>query len=209
MKGVTLSHGRYYLVTQAGVVNGRRKQKWISLTTNYEESVRMAEELKNPQTVKIGTKLDIKKFAIKAFRSCARRAETRGMEISITQQWVEERLENISYKCEVTGLDFDLVMLSNSHGKPFAPSIDRINSSQGYTQSNTRIVCVATNYAMNAWGETVLAVIANQYVSKQNEKGRSRIETQVEAHKTVSRLGKPENRLNTKENGHSKVAVSL
>lgn len=40
--------------------------------------------------------------------------------------------------------------------RPLAPSIDRIDSSLGYTRQNCRIVCAAVNYAMNVWGEDVL-----------------------------------------------------
>lgn len=39
---------------------------------------------------------------------------------------------------------------------PFAPSLDRIDSSKGYTLSNTRLVCVASNFCMNQWGDGVI-----------------------------------------------------
>lgn len=54
-------------------------------------------------------------------------------------------------RCEVSGLPFSFEV----HGKrkPFAPSIDRVDSSVGYTPENTRLVCYAVNVAMNCWGD--------------------------------------------------------
>ena len=39
--------------------------------------------------------------------------------------------------------------------RPFAPSLDRIDSSGGYTRDNTRLVCQAVNFALNAFGEDI------------------------------------------------------
>ncbi len=47
---------------------------------------------------------------------------------------------------------------------PWAPSVDRIDSSKGYVPGNVRLVCVAANLAMNEWGEDVLARVARAYV---------------------------------------------
>lgn len=54
-------------------------------------------------------------------------------------------------RCEVSGLPFNFEV----HGKrrPFAPSIDRIDSSVGYTPTNSRLVCFAVNVGMNCWGD--------------------------------------------------------
>jgi hypothetical protein len=54
-------------------------------------------------------------------------------------------------RCEVSGLPFSFEV----HGKrrPFAPSIDRISSDEGYTPANTRLVCYAVNVGMNCWGD--------------------------------------------------------
>lgn len=48
----------------------------------------------------------------------------------------------------------------NCSKNPYSPSIDRIDSRIGYTKSNCRIVCVAANYAMNEWGDSVLRELA-------------------------------------------------
>ena len=44
--------------------------------------------------------------------------------------------------------------------RPFAPSLDRIDSTGGYTRDNVRLVCQAVNFALNAYGEDVFREIA-------------------------------------------------
>ena len=54
-------------------------------------------------------------------------------------------------RCEVSGVPFNF----DYHGKrrPYAPSIDRINSDVGYTPENSRLVCYLVNVGMNCWGD--------------------------------------------------------
>jgi len=63
-------------------------------------------------------------------------------------------LNEAGWRCAVSGQPFTLEPLNGK--RPYAPSIDRINSAIGYVPGNTRIVCVAVNYAMNVWGESVI-----------------------------------------------------
>jgi len=44
--------------------------------------------------------------------------------------------------------------------RPFAPSLDRIDSSQPYTRRNCRLVLQTVNFALNAWGDDVFLGIA-------------------------------------------------
>ena len=63
-------------------------------------------------------------------------------------------------KCAVTGLPLDM---SGTTNNPNQPSIDRIDSSTGYSIGNCRMVLLAVNYAMNAWGEKTFKAIALSY----------------------------------------------
>lgn len=67
-------------------------------------------------------------------------------------------------RCALTGLAFDLEKGGWAR-RPYAPSLDRIDSSKGYTFDNCRIVCVAVNVAMNEWGESVFRRVALAYLS--------------------------------------------
>lgn len=72
-------------------------------------------------------------------------------------------LERSNGRCEVTGITFVCGQSLNGRPHPFSPSIDRIDSSDGYHLANCRIVCYAVNMAMNAWGEEVLRKIGMAY----------------------------------------------
>lgn len=61
--------------------------------------------------------------------------------------------------CEMTKIRFDFTAMPGKR-RPFAPSIDRIDSDRGYSIDNLRVVCVAVNLAMNQWGEDVLVRVA-------------------------------------------------
>ena len=64
-------------------------------------------------------------------------------------------------KCEVSGLDFDFEIYGNGQAKrPFAPSLDRINPDRPYCRDNVRLVVSIANFAMNAWGDGPLKVLA-------------------------------------------------
>lgn len=63
-------------------------------------------------------------------------------------------------RCSVSHVQFSLEKINGASRRPFAPSIDRIDSTKGYVKGNIRIVCVAVNLAMNEWGERVLEIVA-------------------------------------------------
>jgi hypothetical protein len=63
-------------------------------------------------------------------------------------------------RCAVSGIDFDLDAVMSRRRAPFAPSLDRIDSSLGYVPGNIRLVCQIVNFAMNEWGEAPLRRLA-------------------------------------------------
>lgn len=58
--------------------------------------------------------------------------------------------------CEVTGHPLE-------NEGPFAPSLDRIDCSRGYTPDNVRIVCLITNTAMLHYGKAAFGELAIAY----------------------------------------------
>lgn len=67
------------------------------------------------------------------------------------------------WRCALTGTRFSLDRTDSARSRPFAPSIDRIRSGEGYTKTNCRIVCVAVNLALNEYGELVFRKLAMAY----------------------------------------------
>lgn len=86
-------------------------------------------------------------------------ATDRGLEFALSVEDLYEMHERSGGRCEVSGVEFDTTAHTTTNGsvrRPFAPSVDRINSGQGYTKANTRLVCWAINIALHDWGEDVL-----------------------------------------------------
>ncbi len=64
----------------------------------------------------------------------------------ITKLWVEKKL--LRCCCEVTGIGFDYTKPKpHYNANPFAPSLDRIDSTKGYSYRNTQVVIWGYNVA--------------------------------------------------------------
>jgi hypothetical protein len=62
--------------------------------------------------------------------------------------------------CQLTGLPFDFMPTKKTHKNPYAPSIDRIDSHQGYTKENYRVVLTMVNEALGEYSdETALPIL--------------------------------------------------
>lgn len=84
-----------------------------------------------------------------------RNAIKRGIEFNLSREEYNAIVKRADGFCEVTGIPFEITTRPGCERRPFAPSIDRIESSKGYTPSNCRLVCGMVNTAMGAWGEGV------------------------------------------------------
>lgn len=103
----------------------------------------------------------IKFFCAALLRSIKKNARARGLAVEINARDILELFDNSDLRCTISNIDFDFSKLdTESRCRPFAPSIDRINSKRGYTKDNIRLVCFAVNYAMSDWGLPVLERIA-------------------------------------------------
>lgn len=91
------------------------------------------------------------------------------IEFELSTDFIVEMWEKQNGKCALTQIEF-LIPQERTGGKasPFAPSIDRIDSSKGYEKDNVRLVCVAVNYALNEFGEEIFKQICKAYL-KANE----------------------------------------
>ena len=90
-----------------------------------------------------------------------KRAKQKGWKINLTKEWIRERIT----VCEATGIPFD-----NSYEgtfitmNPYAPSIDRIDNSRGYTMDNCRIVLTTFNSLKSSLSDYELYVHLKQFV---------------------------------------------
>ena len=72
---------------------------------------------------------------------CKQRAREKGIDFTLTIDWVEEKLSR--GVCEITGIAFVLGTIRH----PFLPSIDPIDSNKGYTPENCRMILWMLNAA--------------------------------------------------------------
>jgi len=96
---------------------------------------------------------DIPKWCRNLCNNSKKRAKNKGIEFDLTPEWIYDRYERFDRRCEVTGMYYNTEKQSKYDKNPLMPSVDRIESTWGYTTDNCRLVCVCVNYAMNEWGE--------------------------------------------------------
>lgn len=97
------------------------------------------------------------------WRQCLANARNRslkkGFSFDLTREWCEQ---NWTGTCALTGLPF---MFGTQTLFPFSPSIDRIKSSEGYTQNNCRFVLFAVNSFKGTGTDEQMLEIANALIS--------------------------------------------
>lgn len=82
---------------------------------------------------------------------CKQRSKIYEMEFSLTKDYVIELLSK--QKCAKTNID---LIIDDSSYNPYAPSIDRIDNSKGYTDENIQIVCMIYNFCKNSFTEEIV-----------------------------------------------------
>lgn len=94
-----------------------------------------------------------------------RAAKDRTKNVTITKQWIQERLDR-GY-CEVTGLPFTLT--ANKISNPWSPSLDQKIPGQGYTPENTQLVVWIYNVAKGSWNHEDVEILAEAVMRLRKE----------------------------------------
>lgn len=87
-------------------------------------------------------------------------AKRRSIHFDISIEEINKLVDKSKGKCSLTGIPFDLSKDPKYRLRLWAPSIDRIDSSKGYTADNIRLVVASVNIALSDFGEDVLIRIA-------------------------------------------------
>lgn len=102
---------------------------------------------------------------VELYRAAKRRAKEKKIPFSLTTDLINELWNKQNNRCALTNIEFQISQeRTGGKARPFAPSIDRIYCSKGYTPDNVRLVCVAVNYALNEFGEKVFEQICQAYL---------------------------------------------
>ena len=99
--------------------------------------------------------------------TCRTRAKKKGWDFDLTTEWILERLER---GCALTGREFNLVAGARA---PDSPSVDRIDSTKGYTQKNCRVILWGLNAAFGTWGENAFQDIALAWLGVKEQNTQS------------------------------------
>lgn len=78
-----------------------------------------------------------------------------------------DRFYRVSRKCELTGIPFGFCPEKIGTGRFYnlwAPSIDRIDPTRGYTKDNVRRVAMKVNLMLGEHGDEVLYKVAVAYL---------------------------------------------
>ena len=106
---------------------------------------------------------DENKICSYLLRGCKNRAKHMHMSCDLDKKFIEQLYEKQNGKCALTNIDFIFDKV-NSSKRPFAPSIDRIDSNLEYTKNNVRLVCTIVNFALNEFGDQIFDIMCKAYV---------------------------------------------
>lgn len=104
-----------------------------------------------------------KNFSGSLVRSLKQRAKLMSAEFDLDINFIDELYVSQKGRCALTDIEF-IFDKRDSSRRPFAPSIDRINSKLGYTKNNVRLVCVVINLSLNEFGDSVFDKMCRAYV---------------------------------------------
>ena len=95
----------------------------------------------------------------RVFTQARSNAKRRGIPFTLTEADFAALVERSGGRCMLTGLPFDEEYKADRI-RPYAASLDRTDSSGGYTPDNVRLVCAAANIALGDTGTEVFARLA-------------------------------------------------
>jgi hypothetical protein len=96
-------------------------------------------------------------------RQARLRATKYGREFTLPKGWMRAQYEAQSGKCAITGR---LMVKDRHRHAPWAPSIDRLDSTKGYTPDNCRLIGYILNCAKNQFTERELIDMCRAVVSR-------------------------------------------
>jgi hypothetical protein len=129
-----------------------------------KERGRQAEKPLNPVILKAKELQKRTKARLeKSVRRARLRAKKMGVEFDIEPKWAVDLAERQKFTCVLTGIHFYSEIEHSGRVHPFAPSLDRIDCSRGYTKDNVRIVIFSMNIMLLDWGTQIFEYVVKRY----------------------------------------------
>ena len=102
--------------------------------------------------------------AMNMLHGASKRARNKKIPFDLTEAWVTEQLRD--GVCCRTGIEFDYEpMPKRNQRNPWAPSLDQIDPSKGYTKANTQVVIAMYNYAKMTFTDDEVLKMAQSLAS--------------------------------------------
>lgn len=157
---VYVSHGSYFYVPKLRLEGCPAK---INLGRDIGEALLRYREL--TPCFRLGPGREFSAEVRRLFKSSLSGARDRGIPFNITLTHIRDLFIRANGKCELTGIKFSNEVHAGSGKRPWAPSIDRRESSKGYEPDNVRLVCISVNIALSDFGDEILKKIAESLTS--------------------------------------------
>lgn len=93
------------------------------------------------------------------------RAKSKPIDFDLTLDHLLDLWESNGGCCELTGIPFVLGRSDKGVVHPYAPSIDRIEPSRGYTLGNVRLVVYQMNVALSEFGQGQFEELIKHYTA--------------------------------------------
>lgn len=118
----------------------------------YQKKRSQTPRLKNLRKKYYNDHREVLDYRIKlSLKRAKKRAKEKNILFEINLEWTKKQWEKQNGKCLLSGMPFDLTP-SSYRVNPYSPSLDRIDSSMGYTKDNTRLILSQINFSINEYG---------------------------------------------------------
>jgi hypothetical protein len=145
------------MVDTSGVV--RRGTVWVGLSPEELVAVPKA----------------VKRIVHRKIASARKRSWEKDWEFDLTDEFLERLWVSQNGRCAVSDIPFQCDRLGwtgAAKNNPYSMSLDRIDSTKGYTQNNVRLVITAVNIGMMDWPDEIYRYVARRVA--QNFPGKTR-----------------------------------
>lgn len=130
--------------------NKKQKQKEFIKTDKskeYQKQWYLKNKAKKLKQSKINSKKLVEEYPLKALLSSIKSgAKNRNLDFEITYEFIQKLWVNQNGLCYYTNVPMKLIARQKN---PYQVSIDRIDSSLGYTKENAVLCCQSINYMKN------------------------------------------------------------
>lgn len=145
---------------EAARMRQRREDPAIAeQSRNYMRRKRTAAEFKKSEAEKM-KRCRQKHIARFLVRGAKNRAKKYGHDFNLTVEWAEARWNGF---CELTGIAFDW---SKGRVNIYSPSIDKIDPSVGYVQSNCRFILASVNALKSSATDAEMYAVASALLNR-------------------------------------------